>query len=88
VCLAIPGKVLLLDEQTQMGTVDFGGIRKSASFACLPEAKIGDFVLVHVGLAISVVDPHEAKRVFEFLEHMDELGELRNDANASPAKKP
>lgn len=63
------------------GKVDFGGILKEASLACVPEAKIGDYVIVHVGFALSVVDEAEAQKIFEYLKQMDELGELKE---ASP----
>ena len=58
------------------GTVDFGGVRKQVSLCYVPEAKVGDYVLVHVGLALSVVDPEEAARVFDYLEEIGELEEL------------
>ena len=63
------------------GKIDFGGILKEASLACVPEAKIGDYVIVHVGFALSVVDEAEAQKIFEYLKQMDELGELKE---ASP----
>lgn len=79
-CLAIPGKILSIsgDDQPLLrkGSVSFGGIIKDVSLACVPEAQIGNYVLVHVGLAISVVDEQEARRVFEYLDEMDELSEL------------
>jgi hydrogenase expression/formation protein HypC len=75
-CLAVPGK--LLDTQgeeplARKGRVSFGGIVKEVHLAYVPEAKIGDYVIVHVGFAISVVDEAEAQRVFEYLKQMDEL---------------
>ena len=63
------------------GKIDFGGILKEASLACVPKAKIGDYVIVHVGFALSVVDEAEAQKIFEYLKQMDELGELKE---ASP----
>lgn len=65
-CLAIPGKLLeitaALDETFRMGKVSFGGVKKDVSLALVPEAKVDDYVMVHVGAAISVVDEEEAKR--------------------------
>lgn len=58
------------------GKVNFGGIQKEVNLAYTPEAKIGDYVLVHVGFAIGTVEEAEAYRVFEYLRQMDELGEL------------
>jgi len=78
-CLAIPGKILSLTDAEpleRMGRVSFGGIIKEVSLAYVPEAKLGDYVIVHVGFAISTLDEAEANRVFEYLHQMDELGEL------------
>lgn len=69
------------DSFLRTGKVDFGGIVKEVSLAYVPEAKIGDYVVVHVGFAISVVDESEANTVFEYLREMDELAELKE---ASP----
>jgi hydrogenase expression/formation protein HypC len=59
-----------------MGKINFGGILKEASLAYVPEAKVGDYVIVHVGFALSRVDEDEAKKVFEYLKQIEELGEL------------
>ncbi len=78
-CLAIPGKIKSTsgqEEFSRMGKVDFGGITKEVSLAYVPEAQVGDYVIVHVGFAISRVDEKEAQRVFEYLRQMDELQEL------------
>ncbi len=75
-CLAVPGKILSTsgdDELTRIGRVDFGGVIKAVNLAYAPEARIGDYVLVHVGFAISVIDAHEANRVFEYLREIDEI---------------
>jgi len=80
-CLAVPGKIISIsgDEQlTRTGRVNFGGIVKEASLAYVPEAKVGNYVIVHVGFAISMVDEQEAQRVFEYLREMDDLGELES----------
>lgn len=74
-CLAIPGKILSRDEDplAPMAKVEFMGIAREVSLAYVPEAQVGDYVLVHVGFAISRVDPDEAVRTLALL---DELGEL------------
>jgi hydrogenase expression/formation protein HypC len=77
-CLAVPGKIVAVsgEDLARQASVDFGGIRKEINLAYVPEAQIGDYVLVHVGFAISVVDEEEAGKVFGYLKQMDELGEL------------
>jgi hydrogenase expression/formation protein HypC len=88
-CLAIPGLVLSIsgdDEPIKgcvptqwphrMGQVKFGGIIKEVSLVYVPEARVGDYVIVHVGFAISTLNETEANRVFEYLREMDELREL------------
>lgn len=79
-CLAIPGKIMSIsgeDPLERTGKIDFGGILKNANLACVPEAKIGDYVIVHVGFAISRVDEEEAHKVFEYLKEMESLDELK-----------
>ena len=83
-CLAIPGKIESItgkDSVTRLGRVNFGGVIKEACLAYVPEAKIGDYVIVHVGFALSVLDEDEARKVFDYLKRMDELEELKE---ASP----
>lgn len=77
-CLAIPGKVVEKTERNgmQMARVQFGGIVREASLDYVPTATVGDYVLVHVGFAISTVDPQEAARTYQLLEEMDQLTEL------------
>ncbi len=77
-CLAVPGKILSITGEDLMrcGAVSFGGITKQVSLAYVPEAKVGDYVIVHVGFAISTVDESEAMQTFEYLKQMGELGEL------------
>jgi hydrogenase expression/formation protein HypC len=78
-CLGVPGKVLEVQENPvgmTMGKVSFGGITKEVCLAYTPEARVGDYVVVHVGFAISKIDEAEAHRVFEFLEEMGELREI------------
>ncbi len=79
-CLAVPGKILSIagDEPLlRAGKVSFGGVIKEVNLACVPEANVGDYVIVHVGFALSVVDEEEAGRVFEYLRQMEELSELQ-----------
>jgi hydrogenase expression/formation protein HypC len=82
-CLAIPGKIMAitgqLDETFRIGKVSFGGIQKEVNLSMVPEAKIGDHVLVHVGVAISIVDEEEAKITFEYLKKIGEVEELNPD---------
>ena len=78
-CLAIPGKVASIngtDPVTRMGKVDFGGVLKEASLAFVPEAQVGDYVIVHAGFALSRLDEEEANKVFEYLREMEALSEL------------
>jgi hydrogenase expression/formation protein HypC len=85
-CLAIPGKVITITRDQELareGIVDFEGIRKSINLSLVPEASVDDYVLVHVGFAISRIDAAEAKRVFETLRQMDELDEI-GPAELSP----
>jgi len=85
-CLAIPGKIVSIrgeDPLERMGKIDFGGILKDASLAYVPEASVGDYVIVHVGFALSRVDEDEAHKVFEYLKEMEELAEL-GDGKAGP----
>jgi hydrogenase expression/formation protein HypC len=81
-CLAIPGKILCLtneDPLSRTGKVSFGGIVKEVNLAYVPEAAVGDYVVVHVGFAISKVDEQEAQQVFEYVKQMDELVELSDE---------
>jgi len=78
-CLGVPGQVVAIQPNElgiPMGRVDFGGIVKEVCFAYEPEAKVGEYVVVHVGFAISRLDEAEAKKVFRYLEELGELGEL------------
>jgi hydrogenase expression/formation protein HypC len=75
-CLAVPGKRLDAqgdDPLERSGRVSFGGVIKVVSLACTPEAQPGDYVLVHVGVAIAVVDAAEAEETFRYLRAMGEL---------------
>ena len=68
------------DPLTRMGRIDFSGVVKSVSLAYVPEVNIGDYVIVHVGFALSKVDEGEAQKVFKYLEKIGELGELKEPA--------
>jgi hydrogenase expression/formation protein HypC len=74
-CLAIPGKVVSIDESSGLRSarIEFGGIVRQASLDFVPEAQVGDFVMVHVGYAISRVDAAEAERTYQLLEEMGAL---------------
>ena len=88
-CLAIPGKVTSIsgdDPLLRSGKVDFGGILKEVSLAYVPEVQVGDYVIVHVGFALSRVDEAEAQQVFEYLREMEVLSELEEGgAGVSPS---
>ncbi|HUU36446.1 MAG TPA: HypC/HybG/HupF family hydrogenase formation chaperone [Vicinamibacterales bacterium] len=78
-CLAVPGRILSIegnDPILRAGRVDFAGIVKRVNLSYVPEAVVGDFVLVHVGFAISTVDEAEAAQVFSYLREMGDLAEL------------
>ena len=79
-CLSIPGKLIeitsQLDETFRVGKVSFDGILKEVSLTLVPEANVGDYVLVHVGAAISTIDEEEAKKTFELLKQLDELHDI------------
>lgn len=77
-CLAVPGKITSISKEglERAGKVSFGGIVKEANLAYVPEAQVGDYVIVHVGFAISRLDEAEAQKTFEYLREMNELAEL------------
>ena len=84
-CLAVPGKVLTKEciGGVEVGQVQFGGIVRQVALGFVPEAEVGDYVMVHVGFAISRVDEAEAKRTYRMLE---ELGGLEEELGAVPAE--
>ncbi len=86
-CLAIPGKIIKIEEQLddlfRIAKVSFDGIVKEVNLAMVPEAKIGDYVLVHVGSAISIIDEDEAKRTMDILKQMGETDELEHGDDVS-----
>jgi hydrogenase expression/formation protein HypC len=78
-CLAIPGKIIEVlgdDVLFRTAKVSFGGIIKHVNLVMLPEAKLDDYVLVHVGVAISIVNEDEAQKTFNYLKQMGEVEEL------------
>ena len=83
-CLAIPGKISAVHDSfgLPMAKVDFGGITRDACLSYLPDAKVGEYVLVHVGFAISKVDEEEAARTYQYLSEMDQLDELQDGSEA------
>ncbi len=84
-CLAIPGKITSIAERAEgimrMGKVDIGGIIKQINLELVPEAKVDDYVLIHVGVALQIVDEEEAGKTLRFLQGTDDLDELFVDFN-------
>ena len=80
-CLGIPGRVVAVEQDAAlpMGRVEFGGILKEVCLAYLPDVEVGDYVLVHVGFAISKLDEQEAAEIFDYLRQIDELSEIGPD---------
>lgn len=78
-CLGVPGQVMSIERDPfgmPTGQVSFGGIHKQVCLAYTPEVRVGEYVIVHVGFAISRLNEAEARKVFDLLREMDELGEL------------
>ena len=79
-CLAIPGKILEIEIPVEsvfkIGKVSFSGVTKKINLSLVPEAKVGDHVLVHVGVAVSVIDEEEAEKTLNFLQGTGDLDEL------------
>ena len=74
-CLGVPGMIVARDvEETEMpsGTVEFAGVRRRVSLACTPEARIGDYVIVHAGVAISIVDTDEAHKILTIINELSQ----------------
>lgn len=84
-CLAVPGKIISITGSNELrtGRVSFGGIVKEVNLAYVPEATEGDYVLVHVGFAIGVVDEAEAAQTLEYLRQMGELAELSPEVSTA-----
>ena len=90
-CLAVPGKVLEIErnpEGVRMAKANFGGIVKTVCLEYTPEIVPGDYVLVHVGFALSKVDEEEAERTYEILREMNQLAELEDGENEAAAAPP
>ncbi|MFN8582574.1 MAG: HypC/HybG/HupF family hydrogenase formation chaperone [Gemmatimonadaceae bacterium] len=85
-CLAVPGRIIDIHDAggIRMGRLDFGGIQKDACLAYVPEAKVGDYTIVHVGFAISLIDEASAQ---ESLRHFRELGILEEELGEAPAEQ-
>ncbi len=82
-CLAVPGQVVnVADDPLRTATVSFGGVTKSVSLALVPEARVGDYVIVHVGFAISKLDEDAARRSLELLAQLDGPGKTGNERAA------
>jgi len=80
-CLAIPGKLISIDENIEpafrTGKVSFDGVVREVNLSMVPEACINEYVLVHVGTAIGMIEEEEAKKVFDFLKQNGEMDEIR-----------
>ena len=90
-CLAVPGKVVEIigdDPLLRSAKVSFAGVVKLCSLTCTPDAKLGDYVLVHVGVAISTVDPEEAEETFRYLRQMGELDGIEVPAEGTDTPRP
>lgn len=77
-CLAVPGKIISLENEDSIarsGRVSFGGVIKEVNLALVPDAEIGDYVIVHAGFGISILDEDEAKKTLEYLNEIDRLSE-------------
>lgn len=85
-CLAVPGRIAEINEEhgARIGRIQFGGISRQAILDFVPEAEVGDYVMVHVGFAISRVDADEAKRTYELLEEMGKLEDELSTESSTP----
>ena len=88
-CLAIPGKVLAKEDRdgVPIGRVDFGGVTREVQLDFVPEVEVGEYVIVHVGFALSRLDAEEAERTLAMLKEMGELGEeseVRSPESGAP----
>jgi hydrogenase expression/formation protein HypC len=75
-CLALPGRIIKIDEENpsspfRTGKVEFDGLVKAVDLTCVPQVEVGDYVMVHAGLAISKIDRDEAQRVFSYLKEVE-----------------
>lgn len=86
-CLAVPGRIVSVtgeDDLARSGRVDFGGVSREVNLALVPDAGVGDYVLVHVGLALSRIDEDEARETLSYLRQIEELGDLKADDTGEP----
>ena len=88
-CLAIPGKIVSIEPSTnpifRIGKISFDGVLRDINLAAVPEAKIGEYVLVHVGMALNVIDEEEALKTLEYFKEIDELNnEIDNNSLNEP----
>lgn len=89
-CLAIPGRIKSIEEKDgsmRTGMADLAGITKEINLQLVPDAKVNDYVLIHVGVALSIVDEEEARKSLEYLEQMNELDELYNSPEENLTKE-
>jgi hydrogenase expression/formation protein HypC len=86
-CLGIPGKVTATyhEHDVLMGKVEFGGVARRVCLEHVPQVRVGEYVIVHVGFALQRIDEEEARRVFEFLAGMNQLDELQVPQGREPA---
>src|SRR5262249_38024768 len=85
----VPGKIISIegdDPILRAGKVNFGGVIKHVNLSYVPEAKVNDYVVVHVGFALSIVDEEEAKQVFEYLKTIGELSEIEGESNVEAVR--
>lgn len=84
-CLAVPGKIEeIIDAADALGRVarvSFGGAKRDINLACVPEAQVGDYILAHVGVALSIIDAEEAEKIFDYLRQMEESSVTKKEAN-------
>ena len=86
-CLGIPGKIIEVFEAggLPMGKVDFGGVTKECCLAYVPEAKVGDYTIIHVGFGLNIVDEAEALETLDLLRQIDAIGEELGEGAATAA---
>jgi hydrogenase expression/formation protein HypC len=87
-CLGIPGEIVRRHENDRHpnfaeGDVNFGGVVKRVSLAYVPEARVGEYIIVHAGFAIARIDEEEARRVWRYLEEMEELAEIQSETGGA-----
>ncbi|MGE3807508.1 MAG: HypC/HybG/HupF family hydrogenase formation chaperone [Gemmataceae bacterium] len=85
-CLGVPGRVVETyhEHEMLMGKVDFGGVLRRVCLAHVPEVQVGEYVIVHVGFALHRIDEAEAQRVFELLDEINQLDEVRTPDEEIP----